>query len=67
MNVSGQCCQGPDDKSDEDPDDTVCVATLIDSSTIRDQNLSWAGAGAQFSMLACALTDASDSLANHTH
>ena len=53
LNVTGQCGQGPDGDSDEEPEDTVTVATLIASSTVGNQKISWTGAGAQFSMLAC--------------
>lgn len=45
FNTNHQCGQGGSD-------DDIHVATLIKSSKIDDKNLSWAGAGGQYSMLA---------------
>lgn len=45
FNTNYQCGQGPDM-------DEVWVATLIDNVAVRDKNLTWAGAGGQYSLLA---------------
>lgn len=60
FNTNYQCGQGSDV-------DEVCVATLINNSAVRDKNLTWAGAGGQYSLLAGPHQQSNKPLTNGIH
>ncbi|KAI1911842.1 hypothetical protein LOZ52_005968 [Ophidiomyces ophidiicola] len=52
LNNSGQCGLGPNNYK-RDPEEEVLTATVISCDALRGKRISWAGAGGQYSIIAC--------------